>query len=89
VSDERRRASDGLHEKVDTMSTDITEIKTMLNINFHPETGHFVKDFKEVKATVKQHDEYVKYGKGAFAVLAGLGGLGFAWLKTQIGSGKH
>jgi hypothetical protein len=86
VSEERRRDSD---KEIKEISNKLTGITTMLEINFHPETGHFTRDFKELKATVKQHDEYVKYGKGAFAVLAGLGSLGFAWLKAQIGSGKH
>jgi hypothetical protein len=85
VSDERRRASD---EHIAKMSEKLTKVTTMLEINFDPEHGHFTKQFTELKQKVNAHDDYVKYGKGALAVLSGLCGLGFAWLKTQIGAAK-
>jgi hypothetical protein len=79
VSEEKRRASDA---KLDEMAESLTRVTTMLEINFHPETGHFTKGFEELKTKVESHDIDIKRAKWTLSLL-GMIGLGTvrSWLK--------
>jgi hypothetical protein len=91
VSDERRRSSDGLHEDVKEISTKVTEISTMLAINFHPETGHVTRRLtsiedaaEKLKARVESHSTDINRAKWTLGVLGFIGiGTIRGWLKQQ------
>jgi hypothetical protein len=86
VSDERRRAADGLHEKVDEISTNLTRVTTMLELNFDPETGHVTEKLKSLASKVDDHDKFITRAKWTLklASLLGSGGI-IAALKAKFG----
>lgn len=67
------------------MSTNLTRVTTMLELNFHPETGHVTKMLEKHDKKIGEHDTDIKRAKWTVGLASPLIGALALWAKSHIG----